>query len=436
MSNNPPSTDPYKGVRDFYPEDLFIQRYLFSLMRGSAEQFGYLEYDASVLEPAELYEAKSSQEIVADQTYSFTDRGGRRVTLRPEMTPTLARLVAKKRKELAFPIRWFSIPNVFRYERPQRGRLREHYQLNCDLFGLTGSEAEAEIVELAASVLLNGGADLTDFQILVSSKTVSAELFTAFGLAEKDQAPLTRLLDKRDKLEPERFTSQLEAFLGERTEEFLGVIDSPEAVKKRLDPDSPGLKAVEALLAELADRGLNNALFEPTLMRGFDYYTGMIFEIQDRHPDNNRAVAGGGRYDELLSEFGTEPVPAVGFGLGDVRFQEFLEIRDLLPEYAPPTEVVICRLEAGSRQGANRLARDLRQKGLKVRVDLTGRKVGDQIKTADRQKVPYIICVGPQEINSDHFTIKHLPDGTEFSAERSKLARAIRDHQSGKQAGQ
>ncbi len=248
------STEPYKGVQDFYPEDMKVQNYIFGVWRRVAEKFGYEEYSASPLELTELYTEKSGNEIVNEQTFTFTDRGGRSVTLRPEMTPTLARMVAAKRRELKFPLRWYSIPNLFRYERPQRGRRREHWQLNCDLLGIGDVNGDKEMISLAYAVMKEFGAKDSDYEIRINSADVNDF---------KDLAP--------------------------------------------------------------------NIVSDPTLARGQAYYTGIVFEIFDTNKENPRALAGGGRYDNLLEIFDVEPVPAIGFGMGDITVRDFLETHKLGP---------------------------------------------------------------------------------------------------------
>lgn len=280
MKTGSVSTEPYKGVRDFYPEDMRVQNYIFSVWKKVAEKFGYEEYGASILEYADLYKSKGNEEIINDQTYTFTDRGEREVTLRPEMTPTLARMVAARRKSMKFPLRWFSIPNVFRYERPQRGRRREHWQLNCDLVGLAGIEAEVEIISLASEIMKAFGAKERDFEIKVNIKPK----------LDKE------ILSKWDK---------------------QGV---PDADKIECPPH------ISELIKLL---NLPNVKFDANIVRGFDYYTGMVFEVFDVNPENRRSLFGGGRYDNLLEIFGVEPVPCVGFGMGDITIRDFLETHNL-----------------------------------------------------------------------------------------------------------
>ncbi|TSC67628.1 MAG: histidyl-tRNA synthetase [Parcubacteria group bacterium Gr01-1014_72] len=298
------STEPYKGVRDFYPEDMAEQNYIFSVWRKVAEEHGYQEYSASILEPAELYRSKGSDEIVSEQMYVFKDKGDREVALRPEMTPTLARMIAGRRKSLKFPLRWYSIPNVFRYERPQRGRRREHWQLNCDLMGIVGIEAEVEIILLAHEVMKAFGAKDEDFEIRVNSRVLLKEIF---GKKE-----LIQLLDRKDKMETVEFEKKWEELSGE---------------KPNLDVQQTN--EIKTLIKTLAEGGISNTVFSPTLTRGFDYYTGIVFEVFDTNPENRRSLFGGGRYDNLLEMFGAEAVPTVGFGMGDVTMRDFLETHKL-----------------------------------------------------------------------------------------------------------
>ncbi|KKT74824.1 MAG: Histidine-tRNA ligase [Parcubacteria group bacterium GW2011_GWB1_44_7] len=291
------SKEPYKGVRDFYPPEMAIQNYIFSVWRSVAEKFGYVEYSASILEYAELYRNKGSDEIVNEQMYVFKDKGDREVALRPEMTPTLARMVAAKRRALKFPLRWYSIPNVFRYERPQRGRRREHWQLNCDLLGIAGVEAEVEIISLVHSIMKTFGAKDEDFEIKINSRKIIAAALADKNFSEEQVREFTRKLDR-----------------GEST-----------PVDIHLEPN----EEINKLIAALEENDVKNVRFDETLARGFDYYTGMVFEVFDTNPENKRSLFGGGRYDNLLEIFDAEPVPTVGFGMGDITIHDFLETHNL-----------------------------------------------------------------------------------------------------------
>lgn len=395
------SLEPYKGTRDFYPKDQFIQNYIFGVWRKVAERFGYLEYNASILEETDLYRAKSGEEIVSEQTYSFTDRGGRDVTIRPEMTPTVARMVAQKRKELSFPLRWFSIPNLFRYERPQRGRLREHWQLNCDIFGVDSIEADVEIISLAYEIMKGFGAKDENFVIKLNNRRALNRLFSEMGLDEEKQKTFRRLLDKKGKI-PD-FDEQAKAILG-------------KPFNANLEPD----KETSELMQKLTKLGITNVVFEPFLVRGFDYYTGTVFEMYDTNPVNPRALFGGGRYDDLVGIFGVEKVSGIGFGWGDVTTRDFLETYNLLPEYQPPVKLYICHLE-NYLEAANQLASDLRKQGVNVAVDLTSRKVSQQVKTADKENIPFVLVVGEEEAKSGKFKLKNLAKSEENVINRQDL---------------
>ncbi|MDQ5955452.1 MAG: histidyl-tRNA synthetase [Patescibacteria group bacterium] len=402
------STEPYKGVRDFYPEDQALLNYLFATYRRVAQSFGYVEYHASVLEPAELYKAKGSEneEIVNEQTYTFLDRGEREVTLRPEMTPTVARMVSAKRRELGFPLRLFSIPNLFRYERPQRGRLREHWQLNVDLFGSKSVDADVEIVLVAYELMRAFGAQDNDFVIKLGSRSHLDQLVREHGLSAVAGRELINLLDRKGKIPKEEFDSKL-ATLGV-PEGALSSDNEPEDIAKVI-------KALEEL-------GVSNAVFDPSIVRGFDYYTGLVFEIFDTHPDNNRALFGGGRYDNLTALFDDEPIVGIGFGMGDVTIRDFLAVRNLLPPYIPPTRVYLAVTSPELVQFAMGVAKELREANIPAGIDFGEKKLGDQIKTATKHAIPFLIVIGENEQSSNSFTIKDLKTGEEKSVTREELS--------------
>jgi len=400
-------TLPYKGVRDFYPEDMFLRNYLFGKMCQTAESFGYTEYEASILEPAELYLAKTGEEIVNEQTYTFKDRGGRDVTLRPEMTPTVARMVAARRKELPLPIRWYSIPNLFRYERPQKGRLREHFQLNVDLFGDSSQEADKEIIKIAAKLLLNLGAKENDFEIKINDRQITNSLFEKFKLSEEQKYKVSKVIDKKAKISKENFKSALELIFKEKTEDFISILESNKKLVEILGEENPIIKKLMIFIDALAADGIKNVRFEQTLVRGFDYYSGFIFEIFDSDPENRRSLFGGGRYDDLLQIFGKEKLPAVGFGAGDVTISDFLETHNLIPEYESSVDLYLCALD-GFETESDKLAQKLREDRINVAVDYMGRKIADQIKSAVKQKIPFFLCVGENEIKSGRYKVKNL----------------------------
>lgn len=404
------STESYKGVRDYYPEDQFLQRYMFEHMERICELFGYEEYNASVLEPTDLYRSKTSEEIVNEQTFTFLDRGGREVTLRPEMTPTVARMVAARSRELPMPVRWYSIANFFRYEQVRKGREREFWQLNADIIGSSAIEADAEIIAVAHGILKSLGAEENNFEIRVSDRRILASLYERYGWDQSTQAAVTRLLDKREKIDD--FKQQLAKVIGEsEAGDLLGQLDM-----------TTSSAYLENLRIHLEHLGVRNMVVDTTITRGFDYYTGMVFEIFDTDTQNQRSLFGGGRYDNLLSMFGGDPIPAVGFAMGDVTARDFLAAHNLLPEYSPATELMICVVEDAARAHAVQLAQSLRRDDITVAVNFSGKRIGDQIRHADKMRVPFVIAVGANERDSGRYTIKNLASGTEMTLPAERIA--------------
>lgn len=401
MTDKKVQTDSYKGVRDFYPEDLFVQEYIFKIMSETAESFGYEKYDASVLEYSDLYKAKSGEEIVNEQTYSFLDRGERDVTLRPEMTPTVARMVAKKRRELSYPLRLYSIPNLFRYERPQKGRLREHWQLNVDFFGIDTLDAEAEVISLGAKIMEKMGAKSEDYVVKINDRKLIEKIYEEAGLDEDQAYKISKLIDKKNKISEEEFENETKKVAGKNTEFILNA----------LTENKPN-QTIEKLLQNLEGLGIKNAIFDITVMRGFDYYTGIVFEFFDTNPENNRALFGGGRYDHLLDIFGVEPISTVGFGMGDVTARDFLESRNMLPEYIPKTAIYICPITENISV-INDMASRLRKSGINTAIDYSDKKLGDKIKTAVKKQIPFALVVGDDEIESGKFKVKDLKNEKE-----------------------
>lgn len=394
------TTEPYKGVRDFYPEDMAVQEYIFDVWRQTAEQFGYLRYDASVFEPASLYKAKGAEneEIVNEQSYTFTDRGGREVTLRPEMTPTVARMIASKQKELAFPVRWYSIPNLFRYERAQRGRLREHWQLNCDIFGALGISADIEIILLAYQILINFGATEEMFEIRVNDRAAMDLVYTNLGITHADQKlALTRLNDRKDKIDQEAYRAGLVEILSDESlvDAVISTIESTD------DNDNK-------VVAGLKSLGVGNVRLDRSLARGFDYYTGTVFEIFDTNPKNNRAMLGGGRYDSLTTLFGQDAVSGVGFGMGDVTLRHFLESNNILTANLATPTIVVLPMNESFELSAQVMAQRFRSVGIRSSVDLSARKMARRLNAAADQLIEYALVLGEDEISTGRVVLKHL----------------------------
>src|SRR5574343_325751 len=424
------STDPYKGVRDFYPEDMAIQNQIFSIWRSVVEKYGYQEYSASVLEPADLYKAKSGEEIIEKQTYTFTDRGEREVTLRPEMTPTVARMVAARKRELSYPLRWYSMPNFFRYEQPQRGRLREFWQLNVDIFGVDGLQAEIETIQIAYEITKAYGLKDTDFEIRLNNRKILNYITgTVLELDIEKSQKILKLIDKKNKIPADVFLATAENILGadigdekqkQKLQKFITLLNSKNFEEftihlQQTKEEHEGLREVYEVISSLEKLGITNVVFDQSITRGADYYTGIIFEILDKNPLNKRSVFGGGRYDDLLSLFGGDKVSAVGFGAGDVISRDLMETYGTLKKSVDnfPADIYLCLMNKDIAYYGQEVAQSLRNRNIKVSLDYSFRKIGDQIKTADKLHIPYIICIGEEEVKSGNLKLKNLSTGEE-----------------------
>lgn len=419
------STESYKGVRDFYPQDQAVQDYIFGVMSYVARSWGYDEYGASVLEPLQLYKAKSSEEIVSEQIYSFTDRGGREVALRPEMTPTLARMIAAKIQELPVPIRWYSIPNLFRYEKPQRGRLREHWQLNMDLFGVSSFLAEAEVISLAFDIMKKFGAKEKDFQIRINNRALLDDVFKKINIEEDKRQFIYRLIDKKERMSENEFRRDIIALIKEeKAKELLGILYLGEGLLVSMN-ESTAAKDLNRTIDVLRDRGVSNLVFTPTLTRGFDYYTGTVFEVFDTDKENPRSLFGGGRYDDLVGQFVSQSVPAFGFGMGDVTIKDFLETHKLLPEIGSTTNLYICIAPETDIEEVYKLAGILRESGINVAVDISGKKLADQLKSLDKRNIPFVMTIGSEELNNKNFTLRNTKTREEKSGSIEEVAKII-----------
>ncbi len=425
------STDPYVGVRDFYPEDMAVQQYIFNTWSKTAESFGFARYDASSLEPSELYKSKGAEneELVNEQTYTFTDRGDREVTLRPEMTPSVARMVAGRRRELTFPLRWYAIPNLFRYERKQRGRVREHWQLNCDIFGTYAEVADIEIILLASSILKAFGAQDADFEIKINSRKLWNSLCESWKLSDIQKKELSGLVDRKNKLEKKEFEEKAEKiFVDKETlQKFLSIMNlAPGEELPRALSQNTEYEELMVIQSRLTALGVTNASYDPTIMRGFEYYTGTIFELFDTDPTNRRSLLGGGRYDNLTGLFGGDPIPAVGFGMGDVTMRDFLETHGILPAHLQHIDLAIIPQNILFANDAEKIAQTFRAQGCSVYVSLSDKKIGDHIKSAEARHTAHILVFGEHESLSQTFALKRLSDGKETAGSLEELVSEIK----------
>ncbi len=426
------STQPYKGTRDFYPEDKRLQDYMFGVMRNVVKSYGYEEYDAPIVEPLDLYRSKTSDEIVNEQVYSFTDRGGREVAIRPEMTPTISRMVAAKRQELSYPLRMFSIPNVWRYERPQRGRLREHWQLNVDLFGEAGVAADHEIISLADSILKAFGAKPSMYEIRINSREFVNRLLEHMGLDDADKKLALRIMDKWESDAPEGVNHQhllncveKSGYGEDKRAAFTAKFkDYGDAIKAAVASEEG--QGIVRLVTLLKEQGIE-VVPDPYLTRGFDYYTGIIFEVFDTDEENNRSMFGGGRYDGLVGLFGVEPVPTVGFGLGDVTLANFLETHRLAPTLKSDVDAVVVII-GDAYKDAQKFISNLRGMGLNIAVDATERKLATKLKHADKHGADYVIFVGEEDLKNEQYGLKNLKTGEEGKLSAERLVTTIKDY--------
>lgn len=415
----PLSTEPYKGVHDYYPEDWAKVQAAFTVIRGKLRSYGFEEYQASPLERAELYEAKTSEEIVSQQTYTFEDRGGRRVTLRPEMTPTLARMIAGRRRELVFPARWFSIGNRFRYERPQKGRSREFYQADVDIIGLSGPMAEGEVVVMAYEILRAFGAKDSDFRIRLNSRALVNAAGSALGFSPEQVTEYLALVDRKDKMKVEDFETERSAYRRNGT-------DPLELIESRTNAEVDAVYSeLLALIEAFRERGMTNVTLDPTVARGFLYYTGLVFEVFDTNPENPRSLLGGGRYDGLVSLFGGEQIPAVGFAIGIETLMDFLKTHGLEPAAVPGAHLFIGTPSQSDVAAAQRFADSLRESGVNVLVHVSGKNLGDQIKEAVRRGIPYFLAYGEEEARTGTVRLKTLATGEEVVLEANSVGAKI-----------
>jgi histidyl-tRNA synthetase len=428
------SSEPYKGARDWYPDEMRLRNYIFSTWHKVVTSYGYEAYDAPLLEPVDVYAAKSGQELVNEQTYSFTDRGERRVAIRPEMTPSVSRMVAAKRQEIPMPARWYSIGQFMRYERPQRGREREFWQLNCDLFGLEGALADAEIISIGDQIMKAFGASDDMYTIKINNRRIINFLMAQYLELDAVQAQLMiKLFDRKNKIASEAFRDQaIDIFGTESAKTGLQKLAQLLAAKTMADlpemlRDSDAVREIQELFTYLERAGVKNAVFDITLMRGLDYYTGTVFEFYDTHPENNRALFGGGRYDGLVGLFGAEPVSAVGIAPGLTTTELFLRTHELIPDLSSATDIYLI-VVGDALRGAQRVTKELRTEGVNVELDFTGRKIDRQLKTAVKKRIPYILIVGDEELKSEVYPLRNAVTRDEEKVSVERIVSTIRDY--------
>ena len=416
------------GFRDFYPEDLALRRRLFAAWREVARRYGFEEYDGPPLEPLELYTRKSGEEIV-EQLYEFTDKGGRRVALRPEMTPTLARMVGARAAAMRKPVRWFSIPQLFRYERQQRGRLREHFQLNLDILGEGETLADAELLAAAIDVCRALGLGPEDVCARVSDRRLLSALLVSAGVPEGRLLDAFAIVDKRDRERTDVLAGRLGklGLDGDAIERVFGLLElrGIDALTARHGEDpavEPHLERLREYLGHLAPLGLADFVeVDLAIVRGLAYYTGIVFELWDRAGEL-RAICGGGRYDDLLRTIADVDLPALGFGMGDVVLGELLQSKGLVPAHAPAVDYFIVCVSEEIRPEALSLARRLRDAGRSVVYEFRARSVRSQFKIADAQGARRVVVVGPEELREGEVVVRDMVSGEQRRVALEALA--------------
>jgi histidyl-tRNA synthetase len=413
---------PVKGTRDYYPEVMALRSWLYDAAKKVSNSFGYQEYEGPLIESIELYAAKSGEELVKEQSFVFEDRGGNLIALRPELTPTLARMVAQRQNQLIYPLRWWSFGPFWRYERPQKGRTREFFQWNIDLIGPDTSAADAELVAIVAAFFKQVGLSPADAQIMVNNRQLMETELIALGIAPGQLKEVFRLIDRKAKME----RSKWEAYASELGLESRQIDD----LKKLLSDDELWQKSralEEFFLAIDALQVSEYVRYAPYIIRGLDYYTGTVFEGLAVNGGLTRSILGGGRYDNLLEDVGGDKLPAVGFAMGDLVMSLVLEELGLIPEdiKSPSASVLVTVFDEGSMQETLRLSDELRQTGLKVNCYPQADKLSKQLKFADRIGIKIAVMLGPEEIKQDMVTLKELSSGNQISVDRAAASGTI-----------
>jgi len=401
---------PVKGTRDFFPDEMRMRNWLFQVWRSVSEQAGFEEYDTCVLEHEELYIRKAGDEI-SKQLYSFEDKGGRRLSLRPEMTPSLARLVLQRTKSLLFPIKWFSMPQCFRYERMTKGRRREHFQWNADIIGQPDMVAEAEILMLLISACESMGLSAKDIRVFINDRRILNAILSQLNVTEKLHSAILVIMDKRDKVSPETLGTMLKdvgmtSSQVQHLNEYLTKTNLQE-LKEELQ-HTEGIDELQHLLQLMDTAGYSDYLqFDISIVRGLSYYTGAVFEINSPEKQH-RAICGGGRYDSLLSTYGGKSVPAVGFGFGDVVVLDVLRELERFPELTRTLDYTIIPFDNEQVGIALKIANELRSKGAIVDCNFSMKKMKKSLHEANESGAKFAILLFPEELKQEKVVIRDM----------------------------
>ncbi|NPV42283.1 MAG: histidine--tRNA ligase [Anaerolineae bacterium] len=396
-----------KGTREFYPEEMALRKWLYGKISQVSQSFGYQEYDGPFLESIELYAAKSGEELVKEQSFVFPDRGGNLITLRPELTPSLARMVAQRQNQLVYPLRWWSFGPFWRYEKPQKGRTREFFQWNIDLIGVDSPEGDAELVAIAAEFFKAVGLTPSEVKILVNDRRLMDSQISKLGIEKtEDKKKVLSIIDRRDKLSANDWDSYVleSGFTTTQLNGLKDVLNNKDLYKTS--------ETVMRFFAALNALGVEQYVsYDPRVVRGLDYYTGIVFEARDAG-ESSRAILGGGRYDNLVGDVGGNPLTGVGFAMGDVVMPLILEQFGKLPALnLNPAEVLVTVFDADCQAYSLAIAAELRQAGINVNTYPEAVKIGKQFKYADRVGARYVIVAGPDERDAKIIQVKDLQSG-------------------------
>lgn len=427
------STKPLGGMRQRYPEEFRKEKYVTEVLSSCSERAGFEQYDGPVLEPLALFAAKSGGELVGRQSYSFTDRGDRQVIMRPEMTPSLARMVAAS-GELRLPVRWFSMPLCYRYERPQRGRVREFLQFNIDVLGTEDLAAELEILLVLQNVMRQLGAEPGIYRIGWSSRRFMSDALVRCGVSDQRAKNVFAAIDKQDKMKAEAWSDFLLDACGSReaaslVEKLVSVDSVNDLWLASLMEGSDSFEEVIRFSALLSEAGADSCVFSPGVVRGLDYYTGIVFELMDTGGKNRRALCGGGRYDNLAGMFGNKKISGVGFGMGVLTLTLFLETYNLLPDSiqnTPPADVFIAVFSPAELGTSGFVASKLRECGLQVMLDVSGRKLSKQFTEASRKGIKAVVTMGPDEVAGGYCTVKNLVSGEIYTGSPEEIVTRLK----------
>ncbi len=416
-----PTVQPVKGTREFYPVDMAVRQWLYRKIQQVSELFGYQEYDGPFLEKIDLYAAKSGEELVKEQAFVFPDRNGELVTLRPELTPSLARMIAQKQGELVFPVRWWSFGPFWRYEKPQKGRSREFFQWNIDQIGVNSPEADAEIVGICAAFMKSIGLKPAEVQIYVNHRKLMDEEIAALGVSEDKRKIVSKLIDRRDKQRPGEWDQAvLEAgFSTEQLEKLKDLLNDKELWKKSDE--------LTRFFDTLNTMGVADYVqYNPQIIRGLDYYTGVVFEAWDVGAEG-RAILGGGHYDNLVADVGGNPLPGVGFAMGDVMISLILEKYGKIPEINFYTDAVLVTIfDESLRDASLQLASEIRNAGIRCVCTSESAKLQKQMKYADRLGMAAVLVVGPDEARDGNVTIKELKNHSQKTVSQDRVIAELR----------